>query len=54
MKEGQNIFNYQNSIDGVIDEAKVTDNERQQIGGHFRSWLKNCLQYTMTINGEIA
>ncbi len=46
--------NYQNSIDGVTDEGKVTDNECQQVGGHFLSWLKNCLLHTVTINGDVA
>lgn len=46
------IFNYQNFIDGGIDEVKITDYECQQIGGHFWSWLKNCLQHIMTVFGN--
>lgn len=46
--------NYQNSINGVIDEGKVADNESQQVGGHFLSWLKNCPLHSMAIDGDTA
>lgn len=45
---------YQNIIDGVVDVAKVADNECQQVGGHFFSWIKNCLLKALAIDGDNA
>lgn len=47
-------INYQNSIDGAVDEVKVTDNKRQQVGGHFLSWLKNRHPQILAFNGDVG
>lgn len=45
---------YQNVIDGVVDVGKIADNECQQVGGHFFSWLKNCLLKALAIDVDTA